>query len=102
MRDKGWAQFRGIVAPIPHDITRSEREADSRLAAAHAKGVVHRDLKPENLFLTTAGTLKILDFGLARLENTGHARAQATTESSPTGPGHVIGTISYMSPATWE
>jgi len=65
------------------------------LAAAHAHGVVHRDLKPDNLFLTTAGVVKILDFGLARVQPSGE---RATTASDVTGPGTVMGTLSYMSP----
>ena len=59
------------------------------LAAAHAKGIVHRDLKPENLFLTSDGTLKVLDFGIARLR-----------EASPsaTRTGFVMGTPAFMPP----
>jgi serine/threonine-protein kinase len=61
------------------------------LAAAHAKGVVHRDIKPENLFLTSDGTLKVLDFGIARILET-------TDTSSATKTGAVIGTPAFMAP----
>jgi eukaryotic-like serine/threonine-protein kinase len=60
------------------------------LAAAHAQGVVHRDLKPENVVRTAAGVVKVLDFGLARMES--------QTPLHLTEDGVAFGTPGYMAP----
>ena len=67
------------------------------LAAAHTCGVVHRDLKPENVFLTHDGRVKILDFGLARLDPEKDPTLQSTI-ATDTQSGVVLGTAGYMSP----
>jgi serine/threonine protein kinase len=68
------------------------------LAAAHEKGIVHRDLKPENIFVSKEGRIKILDFGLAKLAQSGPPSDSDTLTHSHTAAGVVLGTASYMAP----
>jgi eukaryotic-like serine/threonine-protein kinase len=72
------------------------RELASALASAHEKGIAHRDLKPENLMRTKDGRLKILDFGLARMDASVHA--VGAVSPNLTLPGMLVGTPAYMAP----
>jgi len=72
------------------------------LEAAHEKGIVHRDLKPANILVTPSDVIKVLDFGLASVENREQAAADPndspTLTISPTRAGVIMGTAAYMSP----
>ena len=74
------------VFPLPR-ILKLMEQACSALGAAHQHNVIHRDIKPANMILTADDTLKITDFGTAKIVQLG------TTQS-----GHIVGTPSYMSP----
>src|SRR5215210_4492033 len=93
--------------PLPLDETLSvARQLAAALEAAHEQGIIHRDLKPANIKLRPDGTVKVLDFGLAKLAlPEGMARHPDVTASptiiSPavmTGVGMILGTAAYMSP----
>ncbi len=81
--------------PLPLDTALAiARQIAEALEAAHAKGIIHRDLKPANIRLTATGTVKVLDFGLAK--------AMGPVAPAPSGAasrdGAVMGTPAYMSP----
>jgi tRNA A-37 threonylcarbamoyl transferase component Bud32 len=83
--------FQNKVGPLPlSEVVRIGEEIARGLAAAHARGLVHRDIKPSNLWLEApTGRVKILDFGLARLNSEVHGASQA---------GLIVGTPAFMAP----
>jgi serine/threonine protein kinase len=87
---KGQDLQKAMRAPPPMTLDRKVLiivQVLAGLAHAHQAGIVHRDIKPANIFINQDGTVKIMDFGVARL-----------TTASMTGTGNIVGTADYMSP----
>jgi len=93
--------------PVDEALAVSKQMAEA-LEAAHEKGIVHRDLKPGNVMIRPDGTVKVLDFGLARAMTDDSTSVAGISDSptvttpvraySPTIPGVIMGTAGYMSP----
>ena len=87
---KGMDLQKAVRTPPPLTLERKVNiivQVLAGLAHAHQAGIVHRDIKPANIFINQDGTVKIMDFGVARL-----------TTASMTGTGNIVGTADYMSP----
>jgi len=87
----------------PDDAIAIAKQIAEALSAAHEKGIIHRDLKPANVKITPEGTVKVLDFGLAKVFS--DERPVASLSNSPTMisagasmAGTILGTAAYMSP----
>lgn len=89
----------GKPLDIP-EIARIAIQIAEALEEAHSKGITHRDIKPANIVITPRGTVKVLDFGLAKINRPeeGFAEGERTASHVKTDPGMVMGTVSYMSP----
>jgi len=94
-------RLRRSSLPVPEAL-RIARQITSAIEGAHERGIVHRDLKPANVQIMRDGTVKVLDFGLARLvepaAGTSSNSGESTATVEATRAGMILGTAAYMSP----
>jgi serine/threonine-protein kinase len=88
----GLLQTHGWRLPVPAILSVADQLLEV-LEVAHEKGIVHRDVKPANLFVTGDGTVKVLDFGIARVRD-----AALSSPGGSTGAGMLLGTPAFMAP----
>jgi serine/threonine protein kinase len=95
-------QQRLLRGPMPvREALRCAAGIAAALEAAHSKGIIHRDLKPSNIAITAAGTIKVLDFGVATLARDAASKSGApdlTLTLGGTKEGVLVGTVAYVSP----
>lgn len=88
-----YIEGRPLAGPLPIDeALRIGIQMADALVAAHARGILHRDLKPGNILVTGTGTIKLIDFGLAKQISNSDADVTQSVE------GAIVGTIAYMAP----
>src|SRR5271170_4979949 len=91
-----------LQGPLPLDTALNYgRQIADALEAAHDKNIIHRDLKPANIMITSAGVVKVLDFGLAAVAQSSDPSNPVNSPTltiSPTRAGMILGTAAYMSP----